>query len=142
MDIKPGECHEKIAAACPATQICTMLRLHVLFSHAALKLDLVSKPQTVLLERELQFVGRRILAVRSALLGPGATPLPVIGPRPLRRVLAAVSQLEPMAFRYIDTFNTLPLPPDQAPDEVLFCSHACKRPLGPYQGPVWGVGES
>ncbi|EIE21088.1 Metallo-hydrolase/oxidoreductase, partial [Coccomyxa subellipsoidea C-169] len=60
----------------------------------------------------------RILAVRSALLGLGATPLPVIGPRPLRRVLAAVSQLEPMAFRYIDTSNTLPLPPDQAPDEV------------------------
>lgn len=90
----------------------------------------------------MRFVGRRILAVRSALLGPGATPLPVIGPRPLRRVLAAVSQLEPMAFRYIDTFNTLPLPPDQAPDEVLFCSHACKRPLGSYRGPVWGVGDS
>lgn len=55
----------------------------------------------------------RILAVRSALLGPGAAPLPVIGPRPLRRVLAAVSQLEPMAFRYLDTCNTLPPPPNE-----------------------------
>ncbi|KAK9908066.1 hypothetical protein WJX75_002371 [Coccomyxa subellipsoidea] len=55
----------------------------------------------------------RILAVRSALLGPGAAPLPVIGPRPLRRVLAAVSQLEPMAFRYLDTCNTLPSPPTE-----------------------------
>lgn len=50
----------------------------------------------------------RILAVRSKVLGLEAAPLPVIGPRPLRRVLAAVSQLEPMAFRYIDTTNTLP----------------------------------
>ncbi|BDA45073.1 probable zinc phosphodiesterase ELAC protein 2 [Coccomyxa sp. Obi] len=57
----------------------------------------------------------RVLAVRTALLGPGAAPLPVIGPRPLRRVLAAVSQLEPMAFRYIDTCNTLP--PDPAADQ-------------------------
>jgi hypothetical protein len=31
----------------------------------------------------------------------------VIGPRPLRRVLAAMSRLEPMSFRYIDTTNTL-----------------------------------
>ena len=59
------------------------------------------------------YVCHRILAVRSALLGPAAAPLAVIGPRPLRRVLAAVSQLEPMAFRYIDTCNTLPPPPNE-----------------------------
>ena len=37
--------------------------------------------------------------MRTRMLGPEAPPLPVIGPRPLRRVLAAVAQLEPMAFR-------------------------------------------
>ena len=50
--------------------------------------------------------------MRTRMLGPEAPPLPVIGPRPLRRVLAAVAQLEPMAFRYVDTLNTVP---DEAP---------------------------
>ncbi|KAK9811324.1 hypothetical protein WJX72_001848 [[Myrmecia] bisecta] len=50
----------------------------------------------------------RVLSVRRQLLGPDAPPLLVLGPRPLRRTLAAFSRLEAMSFRYIDCLNTLP----------------------------------
>lgn len=39
-----------------------------------------------------------ILAARTRLLGPACPPLPVFGPRPLRRALQAYAQLEPMRF--------------------------------------------
>jgi ribonuclease Z len=60
--------------------------------------------------------------VRTRVLGAEAPPLPVIGPRPLRRVLAAVAQLEPMAFRYIDTLNTVPAEAPQVGLAVM-CGH-------------------
>ena len=49
---------------------------------------------------------RRVLAARTALLGAGAAPLLVIGPQPLRRVLAAVHRLEPMAFCFVESSCT------------------------------------
>ena len=45
---------------------------------------------------------RRILAVRTRLLGRSAAPLLVMAPRPFQRVLTAVCKLEPMAFCYVD----------------------------------------
>ena len=47
-----------------------------------------------------------MLAARTALLGAGAAPLLVIGPQPLRRVLAAVHCLEPMAFCFVESSYT------------------------------------
>ena len=72
--------------------------------------------------------------MRTRVLGPGASPLPVVGPRPLRRVLAAVSALEPMAFRYVDTLNTVPgeAPPAQvrAPAPERRPCNALGQPVG------------
>ena len=62
--------------------------------------------------------------MRTRVLGPGAPPLPVVGPRPLRRVLAAVAALEPMAFRYVDTLNTVP---GEAPAAQVRCTPAPSR---------------
>ena len=45
--------------------------------------------------------------VRRQVLGPGAPPLLVVGPRPLRRALHAYAQLEPLTFVYLDNAATL-----------------------------------
>ena len=50
---------------------------------------------------------RRLLSARRALLGEGAAPLPVIGPWPLQRSLAAVNNIEPLAFAFLDCRQTL-----------------------------------
>jgi hypothetical protein len=52
----------------------------------------------------------RALQVRRQVLGPGAPPLLVVGPRPLRRALHAYAQLEPLTFVYLDNAATLVSP--------------------------------
>ena len=47
-----------------------------------------------------------MLAARGRAVGPGAPPLLVVGPRPLRRVLAAQAALEPLAFTFVDCCHT------------------------------------
>lgn len=49
----------------------------------------------------------RLLAVRQEILGPTAEPLLVIGPRPLRRSLAAYAKIEPLLFTYLDNAHTV-----------------------------------
>lgn len=49
---------------------------------------------------------RRVLAARGRAAGPDAPPLLVVGPRPLRRVLAAQAALEPLAFAFVDCAHT------------------------------------
>ena len=49
---------------------------------------------------------RRVLAARGRAAGPDAPPLLVVGPRPLRRVLAAQAALEPLAFAFVDCCHT------------------------------------
>ncbi|KAK9821939.1 hypothetical protein WJX81_005595 [Elliptochloris bilobata] len=48
----------------------------------------------------------RVLAARCRVMGPEAPPLLVVGPRPLRRVLAAQAALEPLAFTFVDCSHT------------------------------------
>jgi ribonuclease Z len=47
-----------------------------------------------------------LLAARTRLLGPDCEPLLVVGPRPLRRALAAYASLEPMRLRYVEAAAT------------------------------------
>ena len=47
-----------------------------------------------------------MLAARGRAAGPDAPPLLVVGPRPLRRVLAAQAALEPLAFAFVDCSHT------------------------------------
>lgn len=51
-------------------------------------------------------MARRVLAARGRVLGAGAPPLLVIGPRPLRPVLAAQAALEPLPFTFVDCAST------------------------------------
>ena len=50
-----------------------------------------------------------VLAARTRLLGPACPPLPVFGPRPLRRALQAYAQIEPMRFQFFEA-STLAAP--------------------------------
>jgi ribonuclease Z len=55
-----------------------------------------------------------LLAARAALLGPGAPPVLVVGPRPLRRALAGYAALEPLAYRFVDAAATTAAPAEGA----------------------------
>jgi ribonuclease Z len=57
-------------------------------------------------------MARRVLAARGRMLGAGAPPLLVIGPRPLRPVLAAQAALEPLPFTFVDCASTEAGAPD------------------------------
>ena len=93
----------------------------------------------------------RLLSVRNALLGPAAAPLPVIGPWPLRRVLACINRAEALNYNFIDSRHTLPASSDMAgppleawlpaslcnallcdalPQAVLVCHLDCRRVAG------------
>eukprot|EP00898_Chlorokybus_atmophyticus_P008267 jgi/Chlat1/8441/Chrsp80S07923 len=74
-----------------------------------------------------------ILALRRKLLGNECKPLPVIGPWPLRNVLAAFGMLEEFSATFIDCVDTLPWteakPVAELPSRVLAAKAALKEPL-------------
>ena len=49
----------------------------------------------------------RILSLRRKLCGSDCQPLVVVGPQALNRVLQTVNSLHPLAFRFIDNYETL-----------------------------------
>ena len=93
---KPGQ-------AWPGHDLSCRVKTRVLHAHLAACL---SHGMAALCVKAQRGCSRRVLAARTALLGAGAAPLLVIGPQPLRRVLAAVHCLEPMAFCFVESSYT------------------------------------
>lgn len=75
-----------------------------------------------------------LLAARTRLLGPDCSPLLVVGPRPLRRALAAYATLEPMKFQFVEAAQTeAGAGQDEAqplPEEVSSALSAARAALG------------
>lgn len=61
----------------------------------------------------------RLEQVRQEILGAGAEPLLVIGPRPLRRSLACYANTEPLLFTYLDNAHTVVRPLSSARDHLV-----------------------
>lgn len=76
-----------------------------------------------------------IIGARSRVLGDACTPLLIIGPRPLRKMLQLYSALEPMQFLYLEASHTEDTgeqaPPVEEQDkETLHALEAAKTSLG------------
>ena len=127
---KPGQ-------AWPGHNLSCRVKTRVLHAHLA---ACSSHGMTALCVKAQRWCSRRVLAARTALLGAGAAPLLVIGPQPLRRVLAAVHRLEPMAFCFVESSCTTAyawsqvtalsskvLLPSAAPLYIAICSVALSK---------------
>ena len=73
----------------------------------------------------------RVLALRRQLLPADASPLPVFGPPPLRRVLSACNKLEALHYTWVDQYCICP--PEQGKGRDLqYCwDHASSFDAGP-----------